>query len=500
MPADNKGSMARLPQLSFLPLALLLLLPACKKTADTAVYDQQLQTLIGDFGLDGDPIDGLLLPSIGDPLAQLGRDLFFSQTLGGNFTAACASCHHPILGGGDALPLPIGVDAVDPTLCGDGRLHAPTAVGFDGGPTVPRNSPTTFNVALWDQGLFWDGRVQQVAGGIATPDSPDASTPDPLAGDSLAAAQARFPVTSGEEMRSFSFEVGQSNTTVRDHLAGRLGNFGSGAGEVPEDWLSRFRTVFSDPIAPADQVVTFERVVAAIAAYEQSQIFTDNPWSAYVQGQTSAISEAAQRGALLFLQEPGAGGFGCARCHSGDFFSDQDYHAVGFPQIGRGKGDVNHLGGSDADFGRMRVSGNPAEQFAFRTPSLLNVEVTGPYGHAGSFLSLEDAVRYHLDPFLGFASFDSGLLPVGMQLDGMLTNTNEALSHLQVRQAGGQSLLPASLAFSEQQVTDLVAFLTALTDPRVLDAAALEPWIPRDGGSFDDSQRLDAHTSSMSGL
>ena len=40
--------------------------------------------------------------------------LFFSKTLGGDEDTACASCHHPTLGGGDAMPLPIGVGADEP--------------------------------------------------------------------------------------------------------------------------------------------------------------------------------------------------------------------------------------------------------------------------------------------------------------------------------------------------------------------------------------------------
>jgi len=493
--------MPRIPHLTLGTLCTLLLtLSSCKEASTTSSQNQQLQQLIQELSLDGDPIDGRLIPEITEPMSQLGRDLFFTKGLGGNQTAACASCHHPVLGGGDALALPIGVDALDPELCGEGRVHDPSAEHYDGGPTVPRNSPTTFNLALWSETLFWDGRVQEVAGGIATPDSATATTPDPLAGSNLSEAQARFPVTSPEEMRGFTFEPGESNTTVRDHLAGRLGNFGAGAGELSEDWLGQFRLVFNDPIAPADEVITFERVVEAIAAYENSQVFVDTPWSDYVQGDATALSESARRGALLFFQEAGQGGFSCFKCHGGDFFTDEKFYVVGFPQIGRGKGDVNHLGGATADFGRERVTGDAKDRFAFRTPSLINVAVTAPYGHAGSFLTLEETMRYHLDPFAGFATYTGAGVQPGMQLDDLLVNTQEVLDVLQAQQAQGNSLLPANLAFSEKNITDLVAFLHALTDPRVLSPAAMEPWIPRSGGIFEDSQRLDGYTATSTDL
>ena len=89
---------------------------------------------------------------------------------------------------------------VDPDLIGPGRVHP------SGEPTVPRNSPTTFNVALWDKVLFWDGRVESLGKtpgangndglGIRTPDS-RYGIADPQAGEDLVIAQSRFPVTSG---------------------------------------------------------------------------------------------------------------------------------------------------------------------------------------------------------------------------------------------------------------------------------------------------------------
>jgi len=118
--------------------------------------DIALRLVIEANGLTGDPAEGLDLPSIDDPLAALGRKLFFSKSLGGDRDSACVSCHHPVLGGGDGLALSIGVGADDPDLLGPGRTHP------DGELTVPRNAPTTFNVALWQKGLFWDSRVEQL--------------------------------------------------------------------------------------------------------------------------------------------------------------------------------------------------------------------------------------------------------------------------------------------------------------------------------------------------
>ena len=177
--------------------------------ADSGAVDEALKAVILDAGLTGDPAAGRDIPTIDDPLAQLGMQLFFSKALSGDQDTACVSCHHPFLGGSDELTLPIGVAAEFPDLLGKGRTHSSIAHGFDGGPTVPRNSPTTFNLALWDQVLFHDGRIESATkiagtngadGQTRTPDVPFGQI-DPAMPPSLAAAQARSPVTSPEEMR-----------------------------------------------------------------------------------------------------------------------------------------------------------------------------------------------------------------------------------------------------------------------------------------------------------
>ena len=95
--------------------------------------DTELRALIAEHNLRGDPVGELRPPSIRDPLARLGRQLFFSKALGGELDSACVSCHHPLLGGADALSLPVGVGAINPDWLGPGREH------IDGLPPVPEN-------------------------------------------------------------------------------------------------------------------------------------------------------------------------------------------------------------------------------------------------------------------------------------------------------------------------------------------------------------------------
>lgn len=453
--------------------------------------DTQLSALIQANQLTGDPSTGRNLPGIETPMAQLGMHLFFSKSLGGDQDSGCVSCHHPALGGGDDLSLPIGIHSDAPDLLGPGRTISNTPIA-----NVPRNAPTTFNIALWDQVLFHDGRVESLTktagqngadGGIRTPDSAFGQV-DAQAGADLTAAQARFPVTSIEEMRG-SLEPGQSNQIVRNHLAERLDgtnadlqtpDTNSDADTLP-DWPTAFSAVFND------NVITYDRIAQAIAAYEQSQTFVDTPWKAYINGDKGALTADQKSGAILFYTAAEQGGAGCSGCHSGDFMTDELFHNIGMIQVGPGKGD-----GPDGtgDFGRFRETGIEADRFAFRTPALLNVAVTGPYGHAGSYDTLEGVIRHHLNAANAvddyFASAGTWCQQMAQfstitDCDSLYPNaesdTRAGLNQLLADQTAGTSGLE-NIDLDDSQIASLVAFMGALTDPCLTDASCLGQWVP----------------------
>ena len=137
--------------------ASVLLLPGCN-----SALDQELSEIIEQESLTGDHFSDRSIPDINSDMAQLGKHLFFSKSLSGDRDTACVTCHHPMLGGGDNLSLPVGVGAPLPDLLGSGRVHDAEANDYDGGPTVPRNAPTTFNIAGWDKVVFHDGRIESI--------------------------------------------------------------------------------------------------------------------------------------------------------------------------------------------------------------------------------------------------------------------------------------------------------------------------------------------------
>jgi cytochrome c peroxidase len=166
------------------------------------------------------------------------------------------------------------------------------------------------------------------------------------------------------------------------------------------------------------------------------------------------------------------GGFGCAGCHAGDFFTDESFHAIAAPQIGRGKGDGDT---GTNDFGLERETSNRNDRYAFRTPSLLNVEVTGPYFHSGAYDDLADVIRHHLDPQAGLEAFDPASIPQA-EANDFAENTQDIIDFLETS-GRGISTFRNPVEYTEEQVDALVAFLEALTDPCVVDRACLDPWV-----------------------
>ncbi len=488
--------------------------------------DLQLRCLINRHSLTGDPSAGRHLPDITEsPLAQLGRKLFFSTDLGGNNDAACVTCHHPLLGGADALHLSIGAEIETPSLLGPGRtllsnstfvLRNSEGKIIDLGPTEPRNAPTTFNVGFLDSGLFWDSRIESNG---KTPlvngaDGSGISTPDGLAapsgnvnGSNLPALQAQFPVTSSVEMKGAAFEnidmFGGLNTTARNAarsaLVVRMKSTSSPTSETTR--TTTWPELFEGAGLSAD--FTFTDIGNAIGEFERSQVLIDSPWKNYVKDEELLeLSHNAKWGAILFLTpfdenvSANQKGFGCVSCHSGDNFTDEKFHAIAIPQIGRGGGrdkrpdePISASTGDKNDTGRYFVSGLEADKFAFRTPPLLNVELTAPYGHSGAYSTLEGIVEHYSDPKKAIDTYDfSQLLDIPeVQTERMKENTIIQLQSL----SGLLKPVDDPLNMTALEIQQVTAFLKSLTSDCAKTVACLSRWIPEDSETFPS--KLVAH-------
>jgi cytochrome c peroxidase len=392
---------------------------------------------------------------------ELGRKLFFDKILSGNLNISCASCHHAMTGTGDGLSLPVGegsrgLGVTRNTGSGEDAIHE----------RVPRNSPPVFNLgALEFVRMFHDGRVEEdpaAPTGFRSPAGDD--LPDGL--DNVLAVQAMFPVTSRTEMAGQAGENEQADAAAAGKLAGAGGVWELIAQKLrlfPE-YVTLFKAAYPGEITAADQI-TYVHAANAIAAFEASSWRFDNsPFDRYLRGNKKALSAEARIGMNLFY-----GKAGCGECHSGTFQTDHGFHAIAMPQIGPGKGDnlPGYTDGHD-DFGRERVSGDSTDRFRFRTPSLRNVALTPPYGHAGAFNSLEAIVRHHLDSVSSLYDYDTeqAVLPSRPDLDELDFLVMEDDTHRSAI-ASANELKPVHL--KEEDILALMAFLHALTDPAALD-------------------------------
>jgi len=122
--------------------------------------------------------------------------------------------------------------------------------------------------------------------------------------------------------------------------------------------------------------VTIETIGKAIAAFERTIVSDQAPFDLWIEGDDRAISPQAQRGFILFNTSAG-----CSTCHSGWRFTDDGFHDIG---VGRD------------DEGRAGVMPGIEElRFAFKTPTLRNIDQRGPYMHDGSLRTIEDVIDFY---------------------------------------------------------------------------------------------------------
>lgn len=290
-----------------------------------------------------------------DPAArELGAKLFEDIRLSSCGVLACASCH----------PAPDYVIAVDrPTGCNG---------------AVDRNAPTLLNVGFrtW---LYWDGQK-----------------------DSLWAHPV-LPLQRTSEMAA--------DTAL---LRARLQEF----------YAEEYAAIFGKQ--PADEA-DLHRIEAnfgkAIAAFLRTLVRVDSPFDdALLSFIRAAEADIAADEDVRVRQEPHYLGFKtfiregrCVICHKGPHLTDESFHNLGVDEHGRvdlGRKHGMELALADPLNGKSIYSDDPnagaskleamlanppkeGTEGAFKTPSLRNVALSGPYMHNGQLATLEDVVDFY---------------------------------------------------------------------------------------------------------
>ncbi len=393
-------------------------------------------------------------PRVRPELVRLGQALAFDKELSGNRDISCMTCHLPQFATTDARSLSIGQGA---TGLGPARVH-PRGV------FIPRNAPALFNLFALSS-LFLDGRVSEDASGHFQTDAAERLNPDMTRAFEFGplSAQPMFPVLSRSEMRG----DGTSNELaaiddkqlqqVWHGLMERLGR------------IREYRQMF-EAAYPGKQFaeMNFAYASNAIAGFMVDQLaFNNSPWDRFLAGDDGALTATQLAGAKDFLSAR------CSICHNGPAFTDNKFHNVAVAQLGPGKGD-----GPDGrdDFGRMRVTSNPADRYAFRTPALRNVELTGPWGHDGAFVDLRAFVDHYSQSDVKLRTFDpSQLEPL---LRGTVLPTADAI-------LATRDTLLNGVVFPAQTIDEVTEFMKALTDPAARDLRYIVPARVPSGLSVD---------------
>jgi cytochrome c peroxidase len=123
-------------------------------------------------------------------------------------------------------------------------------------------------------------------------------------------------------------------------------------------------------------------VLDALATFQRSLLTPDARFDKWLRGERDALSAEEERGYRLFAS------YGCIACHQGRNVGGNLFQKFGIFDQPFGPRAV-----SAADLGRLALTGEEADRYVFRVPSLRNVAATAPYFHDGSTASLDQAVR-----------------------------------------------------------------------------------------------------------
>lgn len=365
-----------------------------------------------------------------ESLSSIGEIVFNTPVLSGDKDMSCSVCHLDRMALTDGLPVAIGVGGE-----GEGMERFQSS-----GVIVPRNAFTLFGRASPHYlNFFWDGRVQESNGVIYSPvgDGYKVGFTSPLA------VAAVLPILARDEFLGLQRTYGSSENLklindayYEEKIEAANILIRKVVREPNDEDELRLANAFhaADVAEPNIQVVG--NALASFIADKVSDC-SPSPWEEYLDGNREALTDQQKRGAVTFF-----GNGRCASCHSGSLFSDFDFHSVGVPQGEFGP----YIHGQDV--GRASVTHDLNDRYKFRTPSLLYVSRTSPYGHNGVFKTLDEVVRFHLNPIPFFSekgwSSDRELLSYGK----LLSSRSDLLGFIDIT--------------TEDELSALVEYLKAL--------------------------------------
>jgi cytochrome c peroxidase len=278
------------------------------------------------------------------------------------------------------VDLPVGLDARD--------LKIPVD-----------NVPTVASVAL-GQALFSDPRLS----GDGTVSCATCHEPDLAFTDGLALGVG----ISGVELpRNTPTTINRAFSTAQflDGRAASLEEQALGPIEHPDEMGADLDTVLqflaSDPQysfafqAVYGEAPSRDSLAKALATFQRLILRGNSRVDQFEAGNIFALTPLEQLGRATFR-----GKGRCTACHTGSNYSDEEFH--------------NTAATPTEDLGRLVVTGRTRDTGAFKTPTVRDIGLTGPYFHNGSAATLADVVEAYDTGGVGEAGRDPEIRPLGL--------------------------------------------------------------------------------------
>jgi cytochrome c peroxidase len=360
--------------------------------------------------------------------AEIGKQMFFDQSLSGSGKMACATCHDPAHA--HAPPNNLAVQL------GGARL---TTAGVRAVPSLRYQEYTPPYEDMLDN-----------PDGISTPGPGGGHTQDGRA--ATLAEQARIPLLARHEMANKS-----AADVVRKLRASA--------------YAEQFRQAFGQDVFKDDKTA-FQRALDALQAY-QLEDTSFHPYSSkydlYSSNKIGGDLTAAEMRGFAVYSDPSKGN--CFACHyngaglsgSVKLFTDFTYAAIGVP---RNKDIPANLKADYFDLGICDRPDHPRPASAqycgmFKTPTLRNVATRSAFFHNGALKSLKDVIRFYntrdTNPERWYPTV-KGVVQKFNDLPSRYRMNLDKQMPLDGRQRG------SAPPMTEQEMQDLEAFLNTLTD------------------------------------
>jgi cytochrome c peroxidase len=196
-------------------------------------------------------------------------------------------------------------------------------------------------------------------------------------------------------------------------------------------------SLFQDAYAEEREPITAFNIANAISSYIRSLISLRSKFDEYMAGNKSKLTISEKNGFNLFT-----GKAKCATCHFIPLFSglvppeftETETEVLGVPATKSKKNAI-----LDADPGKYNITRSVIHKHSFKTSTLRNIELTGPYMHNGVFNTLEEVMDFYNE---------------GGGAGWKIAPEN-------------QTLPKDKLNLTKKEIGDIIAFMKALTDPAV---------------------------------